>query len=768
MTANNTAKKYDSVDFKESHFGIRNKEDLVHIFNVLRNKMYVNKILAVLREYSTNACDAHIESNQRDRPIEVTLPTSQNRVLSIRDFGTGLSEDNIRNVYTMYGASTKRGSSELNGQLGFGSKAAFSYVDSYIIVCYHNNTKTIYEAYVDETGLGAITQISTEPTTEPSGIEIQVKVQAQDVNNFCDTAVKLYKHFKVTPNVTNLGNRKIEKPVYKLRGTTWGLRTQQGYSYGNENVVVMGNVAYPLSRQVLHDNFKQYPNWDRYESLITCPIDFFAPVGDLSIAASREALEYDKKTLRGFQEYFNVAIKEITEEFVKQMSQAKDIVEAKQCYKLLMREELANLSDIISASGGLHWNNQVINDYHFTIPDIISQATVTVPITTPVTVEDTEEDAEDVLESVIDSNNSTVNPFTVRMIEPTRTTTGYKTRFLCAGKQFEINNKAKVFYQDVNDKPILRIRKFFEDNPDVQKVYLFKPTTCTIDQIATESTVPRKYFTNISTQAPLTIENARNTGSYNIKHSRKVFQPAEVPGQRGTDSRYWDVAIINTDQEYYYVYIDRFSPKINNHCIANSRFRNILEEYHTLTGVNLRSRVIGIKTSATKQIAPNWKSLESVMTDGLINQISRVSEIVQNIEVRDLIHNYPILTTLGHCSFESQLETLAADSPMRRFYTRYRTVTTTMDDNLIHSYTALQNISNQLNLVFPQLEATEQSAEEAAEREIDQVLIRYPLLNQIAFRYGEAVPDFFNQAIANYIRLIDTQFETQLETVPES
>jgi len=55
-------------------FGIK-KEGLAHIFNVLRNQLYSNKILAVIREYSCNAYDAQVEAGNSDKQFIVTCPT---------------------------------------------------------------------------------------------------------------------------------------------------------------------------------------------------------------------------------------------------------------------------------------------------------------------------------------------------------------------------------------------------------------------------------------------------------------------------------------------------------------------------------------------------------------------------------------------------------------------------------------------------------------------------------------------------------------------
>ena len=86
-------------------FGIK-ASGLAHIFNVLRNQLYSDKILAVVREYSTNAVDAHIEAGKPDLPIEVTMPNRLNPFLKVRDFGPALTDEEIADIYAFYGEST--------------------------------------------------------------------------------------------------------------------------------------------------------------------------------------------------------------------------------------------------------------------------------------------------------------------------------------------------------------------------------------------------------------------------------------------------------------------------------------------------------------------------------------------------------------------------------------------------------------------------------------------------------------------------------------
>ena len=75
------------------------EENSNKIKRVLRDTLYSNKPLAVLREYSCNAYDANVENGKGDEPIHVTLPTLENCELRIRDHGKGLSFDEFRNTF---------------------------------------------------------------------------------------------------------------------------------------------------------------------------------------------------------------------------------------------------------------------------------------------------------------------------------------------------------------------------------------------------------------------------------------------------------------------------------------------------------------------------------------------------------------------------------------------------------------------------------------------------------------------------------------------
>ena len=76
-------------------FRIRNS---AKAFNILSSGLYANKIRAIVRELSCNAVDSHTAAGKMDCPFDVHLPNSLEPYFSIRDYGTGLSHEQVTNI----------------------------------------------------------------------------------------------------------------------------------------------------------------------------------------------------------------------------------------------------------------------------------------------------------------------------------------------------------------------------------------------------------------------------------------------------------------------------------------------------------------------------------------------------------------------------------------------------------------------------------------------------------------------------------------------
>ena len=235
-------------------FGIKSS-GLAHIFNVLRNQLYSDKILAVVREYSCNAVDAMIEGGKKKEPIVVTLPNQMNPNFTVRDFGEGLTDTEIQEIYAFYGESTKRNTNEQTGMLGIGSKSAFAYGDNFVINSFVKGTKNSYNAFIDPSQVGQISKLSSEHTNQPDGVEIVVPVKSEDYDEFQKKARGLFEHFLVKPIIKGAAQftYDTEDVLFKGDDWRWVRRDHENqWSIIREATVVMGNIGYPISEDDLN------------------------------------------------------------------------------------------------------------------------------------------------------------------------------------------------------------------------------------------------------------------------------------------------------------------------------------------------------------------------------------------------------------------------------------------------------------------------------------------------------------------------------------
>src|ERR1035441_4635559 len=207
------------------------EETQARILVSLSDKMYTRKELAVVREYSTNAADAHVVVDRPISDIQVSLPTMEDLNFRIRDFGTGLTEVEIRDVYCVFGESTKRSSNKLNGVLGYGCKAGFAHADSFTVTSWTNGVKSVYQCVKgDSTKLHSSIRLSQEASAEPSGIEICVPVKQNSWCTFHREAIAFYRCWPTMPTIKNLSPEvmadltKFRETPATLTGNDWEVR----------------------------------------------------------------------------------------------------------------------------------------------------------------------------------------------------------------------------------------------------------------------------------------------------------------------------------------------------------------------------------------------------------------------------------------------------------------------------------------------------------------------------------------------------------------
>lgn len=243
---------------------------MAHIMDVLTN-LYADPEYAVLREYTTNGLDSHIEAGQT-RPVEVNLPTDLSPVLRIRDYGVGMDGDDIKGMYSRYGASTKRETNSQVGMLGLGSKSGLAYAAQFTLIGIKDGFKIVVAISRDDDGSGSMTILDYQPTDEANGVE--VVIPAKKENRFAEKAATFFSYWE--PG-TVLVNGKQPEPIEGMKVTDDLLLVT-----GGTDKIVMGNVAYPV----------EWPNLDLPYGLVAR-----VPIGSVNFAPNREALR-DTHTTR--------------------------------------------------------------------------------------------------------------------------------------------------------------------------------------------------------------------------------------------------------------------------------------------------------------------------------------------------------------------------------------------------------------------------------------------------------------------------------------
>jgi hypothetical protein len=309
---------------KAVSFGIK-QTGLAHILNVLRNQLYSDKIGAVVREYSANAVDANKEVGKGDTPIEITLPSVFDPTFKVRDFGPALNEEEIREVFAMYGESTKRNSNEQIGMLGLGSKSGFAYGDSFLITSFIDGERHTYSAFIDESKLGQIVQLSVSTTQEKDGLEIAVPVSEDDLDEFREKSIKLFKHFKVKPLIHGLSDH--EKDGLEMEtlfeGEDWKYLKERNH----DPVAVMGGIPYSFDSYDI--DLMDDPKAEALREIINSHLVLEFEIGDLNITASREALEFTKHTKESLLKKIGKVNSELKVEVEKSFGDCKTMFDAK-------------------------------------------------------------------------------------------------------------------------------------------------------------------------------------------------------------------------------------------------------------------------------------------------------------------------------------------------------------------------------------------------------------------------------------------------------
>jgi hypothetical protein len=378
-----------SEDFEIAEFGIK-ESNMSHIIDIVENRLYSNKPLAVIREYSTNALDANRMAGRSNLPVKITLPSRFDQTFKVRDYGSGLTHKEMVNIFISYGESTKRGSNVGVGQMGIGSKAGLSYGGNFLVVSYMNGTKTVYNCVKDSPRNKLIT-LTTDTTTEPDGLEIVISVKSEDTNYFIDYAKNFFKYwpkgsFEIE-GFTETDYTNLVDFATVLSGTGWRITKSTGDSYynrrSNGSKAIMGCISYPINwdnvkwGKFFETNNRGGLHGNSHNFITESEFIFDFNIGDIKMSPSRESLEYIEKTNDAILARVEVVLNEIAVECQKRMDTATSLWQAKKMYYEIfdqLSSSLHRLKGVIKLTyKGISITNEIIDGFAGT------QGTVSVP-----------------------------------------------------------------------------------------------------------------------------------------------------------------------------------------------------------------------------------------------------------------------------------------------------------------------------------------------------------------------------------------------------
>lgn len=582
-----------SGTFQETKMGIA-KGSEAWIFNILRNSTYTDKIGSPMREYIANALDEHQKLGKSDVPVEVTFPTAFSNEFRVRDFGAGLSDEDVVQFFANYGASDKRESNDLIGAFGIGCKSAFAYSDSFTIVSYKDGVKTTFNMYIDETDIGSIAKLTSTKTKEENGIEIIIPVKPQDVNTFVTRGFELMKYFKTKPLIKGVSY----VPDFKREASPVSGKDWRYFGDNRGSIVIQGQIGYPVDPYQLGTiNYNTRPavagEIDKWEySLLSSGLEIEVPIGEVEVTASRESLQMSEKTIKAVRKRLAEIRAEIVDLVSETFKSAKTLVEAKTAYYNFFQKGGSYGQTLHSSIGTVKWKGQDIKD--------------------------------NVIELGADH----------KVMQYTKKWNGDIT--LTTFDRIKCSDDLNLYYDDT-DRKLFMYRRRAKTLLDAGAKMVAVVQTDDKKAFKAETGIDADKLPKYSTVVPTILASTRAAGNgiditKRVKHKVKVFELdvdklRTTSCIRGPRSNFWKVAEIELDTQVF-IPIDRFEP---NGCFDNSvkTLKRIVDELELL-GVDLSStKVYGVKPKQdTAQMVKfeNWIAQEIAKIPDLADEVALIHD----------------------------------------------------------------------------------------------------------------------------------------------
>lgn len=674
---------------------------------ILSDGLYSDKIGAIIRELCCNSIDSHVEAGKSDLPIEIHLPNSFEPWFHVQDFGVGLDHEQVINIYTCYGASTKTDSNDFIGQLGLGSKSPFSYVDAFSVTATKNGIERQYSLHKNEQGMPSVALLGTKSTSEPNGVIVKIPVLQGDINRFAERAENIFQWFEVQPTITGQSRFVVRKPEMHYSGNGWNIRKPTGrHSYSYDRILpvaLMGRVAYPIAQT----SFTKLT--ESQSAAMQFPLILSFDIGELEVAASRESIGYDPRTQKNILAKIDILIEELSKSFEKTISAAKTEWEARKIFGDIFGTESLFRSELITLfkTSGLKWKGKLITESHISI------------------------NTEDLWDKT-----DTPQIFSLDGAHRRPNNRTYHTTHTVS-----CSKRINIIFDDL-DRGGRQRATYYRDNLDAyQEIIMFGPSPKkTIEQIVKMLGNPEYKRTSELPKKP-------------IDKANRVDMLRFIGGD---GKKAWQQISIDVEDGGTYVLLNHYTPTRNTKDIAN--FSELVRFSKNVGILKKNEEIYAPRGTFRKKLndGDGWVEFSEMALTKLNNMLT--PEMIQSISDSKEYHSaMTVARQAGIWTYTKNVKTLDKDGPYRRFVEAIEQLgkSANVANDRTQSLIQLANLfGREIVILPPSINATEIHK---------QFKKRYPLIELSFDRYSATnITENNIDIYLDYVRMCDEKYARQM------
>jgi len=283
------------------------------LMQMLSKNLYSDSIGSTIRECASNALDSHRRAGV-DKPIVVSFNRNNvnNYEFSVEDFGIGLDADDVKNIISKYGKSTKRNSNTELGMMGLGFKAPLAYSSSFYFTCRKDGMERKYMMYEGE-DTNSIDLLYEAETTEENGVKVIIPVKYSDRHEFIDKIKEQLAYFESVYFDVMDGGVTNDFKIYRSSEYQFSELAETSYMH-----ISLDNVYYPIDFTKLKIDAIRFPVALK-----------FSLTDGLFPTPNRESIRYTKEAI----DTILAKIKVVSDVFVTKYNNS--VIETKDIYDII-------------------------------------------------------------------------------------------------------------------------------------------------------------------------------------------------------------------------------------------------------------------------------------------------------------------------------------------------------------------------------------------------------------------------------------------------